>query len=206
MQTGCDRFNWQKGVNICHKIRRNTGEVWPGEKSVGRQVCFKLLSYLILWFSISAQDGEGTPVDVQVKDNGNGTYACSYTPRKPVKHTAMVSWGGVNIPDSPFRVSTRGGFCFCINILSGDSFWSCSVFNHRWISEQAVIQTRSRCQDLGWPRPASRPSSQHTSLLIAQRLVKVRLLKAVADQPVQAYWASFSPLFWFHEPPKGFLC
>lgn len=52
-------------------------------------------------------------MDVQVKDNGNGTYACTYTPRKPVKHTAMVSWGGVNIPDSPFRVSTpaptRGG-------------------------------------------------------------------------------------------------
>lgn len=45
-------------------------------------------------------------MDVQVKDNGNGTYTCSYTPRKPVKHTAMISWGGVNIPDSPFRVST----------------------------------------------------------------------------------------------------
>lgn len=66
-----------------------------------------VLSYFILCFSTCAQDGEGTPVDVQVKDNGNGTYACTYTPRKPVKHTAMVSWGGVNIPDSPFRVSTQ---------------------------------------------------------------------------------------------------
>lgn len=55
---------------------------------------------------IVAQDGEGAPMDVQVKDNGNGTYTCTYTPRKPVKHTAMISWGGVNIPDSPFRVST----------------------------------------------------------------------------------------------------
>lgn len=52
------------------------------------------------------QDGEGVPVDVLVKDNANGTYSCSYTPRKPVKHTAMISWGGVNIPNSPFRVST----------------------------------------------------------------------------------------------------
>lgn len=52
------------------------------------------------------QDGEGVPVDVQVKDNGKGTYSCSYTPRKPVKHTAMISWGGVNIPNSPFRVSS----------------------------------------------------------------------------------------------------
>ncbi|XP_038578999.1 filamin-A isoform X2 [Micropterus salmoides] len=58
---------------------------------------------------ILAQDGEGTPVDVQVKDNGNGTYACTYTPRKPVKHTAMVSWGGVNIPDSPFRMNIGAG-------------------------------------------------------------------------------------------------
>lgn len=46
-------------------------------------------------------------MDVSVKDNGNGTYSCSYVPKKPLKHTAMVSWGGVNIPQSPFRV--RGG-------------------------------------------------------------------------------------------------
>ncbi|XP_056278637.1 filamin-A isoform X2 [Pseudoliparis swirei] len=58
---------------------------------------------------IAAQDGEGAPVEVQVKDNGNGTYACCYTPRKPVKHTAMVSWGGVNIPDSPFRMNIGAG-------------------------------------------------------------------------------------------------
>uniref|UniRef100_A0A3B4WH19 Filamin A n=1 Tax=Seriola lalandi dorsalis TaxID=1841481 RepID=A0A3B4WH19_SERLL len=58
---------------------------------------------------IVAQDGEGTPVDVQVKDNGNGTYTCTYTPRKPVKHTVMVSWGGVNIPDSPFRMNIGAG-------------------------------------------------------------------------------------------------
>ncbi|XP_034393211.1 filamin-A isoform X4 [Cyclopterus lumpus] len=58
---------------------------------------------------IAAQDGEGAPVEVQIKDNGNGTYACTYTPRKPVKHTAMVSWGGVNIPDSPFRMNIGAG-------------------------------------------------------------------------------------------------
>lgn len=53
------------------------------------------------------QDRDGNPVDVQVKDNGNGTYTCSYTPRKPLKHTVMVSWGGVNIPESPFRVGSN---------------------------------------------------------------------------------------------------
>lgn len=44
-------------------------------------------------------------MEASIKDNGNGTYSCSYVPRKPVKHTAMVSWGGVSIPNSPFRVS-----------------------------------------------------------------------------------------------------
>lgn len=44
-------------------------------------------------------------MEASVKDNGNGTYSCSYVPRKPVKHTAVVSWGGVNVPNSPFRVS-----------------------------------------------------------------------------------------------------
>ncbi|KAJ8396992.1 hypothetical protein AAFF_G00010460 [Aldrovandia affinis] len=58
---------------------------------------------------IQAQDGEGEPVDVQVKDNENGTYSCSYTPRKPLKHTIMVSWGGVNIPESPYRVKVGAG-------------------------------------------------------------------------------------------------
>ncbi|CAI5644010.1 unnamed protein product [Oreochromis niloticus] len=42
---------------------------------------------------IIAQDGEVNSVDVQVKDNGNSTYTCTYTPRKPVKQTVMVSWG-----------------------------------------------------------------------------------------------------------------
>ncbi|KAG1929785.1 filamin-A [Pimephales promelas] len=58
---------------------------------------------------IQAQDRDGNPVDVQVKDNGNGTYSCSYTPRKPLKHTVMVSWGGVNIPESPFRMNIGAG-------------------------------------------------------------------------------------------------
>lgn len=55
--------------------------------------------------TIPSQDAEGSSVEVSVKDNGNGIYSCSYVPKKPVKHTAMVSWGGVNIPSSPFRVS-----------------------------------------------------------------------------------------------------
>ncbi|XP_071657326.1 filamin-A isoform X2 [Patagioenas fasciata] len=55
------------------------------------------------------QDAEGTPVDVSVKDNGNGTFSCSYVPRKALKHTALLCWGGVNVPQSPFRVGVGAG-------------------------------------------------------------------------------------------------
>uniref|UniRef100_A0A3Q2IAR3 Filamin A n=1 Tax=Equus caballus TaxID=9796 RepID=A0A3Q2IAR3_HORSE len=58
---------------------------------------------------VQVQDNEGCPVEASVKDNGNGTYSCSYVPRKPVKHTAVVSWGGVSIPNSPFRVNVGAG-------------------------------------------------------------------------------------------------
>lgn len=51
------------------------------------------------------QDGEGQPIDIQMKSRMDGTYACSYTPVKAIKHTIAVVWGGVNIPHSPFRVS-----------------------------------------------------------------------------------------------------
>lgn len=50
------------------------------------------------------QDGDGHPIDIQMKSRMDGTYACSYTPVKAIKHTIAVVWGGVNIPHSPYRV------------------------------------------------------------------------------------------------------
>ncbi|XP_063113409.1 filamin-B isoform X5 [Cavia porcellus] len=58
---------------------------------------------------IYAQDGEGQPIDIQMKTRMDGTYACSYTPVKPIKHTIAVVWGGVNIPHSPYRVNIGQG-------------------------------------------------------------------------------------------------
>uniref|UniRef100_A0A7N9CG72 Filamin B n=1 Tax=Macaca fascicularis TaxID=9541 RepID=A0A7N9CG72_MACFA len=58
---------------------------------------------------IFAQDGEGQPIDIQMKSRMDGTYACSYTPVKAIKHTIAVVWGGVNIPHSPFRVNIGQG-------------------------------------------------------------------------------------------------
>ncbi|XP_050564011.1 filamin-C [Cygnus atratus] len=56
-----------------------------------------------------AQDAEGCPIDIKVKDNGDGTYQCTYVPTRAIKHTIIVTWGGVNVPRSPFRVSVGEG-------------------------------------------------------------------------------------------------
>ncbi|KAG7498107.1 filamin-C-like isoform X2 [Solea senegalensis] len=51
-----------------------------------------------------AQDAEGFPIDIQLTDNGDSTYFCVYIPTKPIKHTIIITWGEVNVPNSPFRV------------------------------------------------------------------------------------------------------
>ncbi|XP_047245448.1 filamin-C-like isoform X3 [Girardinichthys multiradiatus] len=51
-----------------------------------------------------AQDADGFPIDIQITDNGDCTYFCVYIPTKPIKHTVIITWGEVNVPNSPFRV------------------------------------------------------------------------------------------------------
>lgn len=42
-----------------------------------------------------------------MKSKGDGVYACSYTPASSLKHTLAITWDGVSIPNSPFRVSSQ---------------------------------------------------------------------------------------------------
>ncbi|KAJ8249606.1 hypothetical protein COCON_G00228220, partial [Conger conger] len=58
---------------------------------------------------IYAQDAEGITIDIQITDKGDGTYICVYIPTKPIKHTIIIAWGEVNIPNSPFRVAIGEG-------------------------------------------------------------------------------------------------
>jgi len=53
---------------------------------------------------VQAIDQEYEPVDVQVRNNGNGTHTCRYTPRHPIRHCILIDYGGVAVPHSPFRV------------------------------------------------------------------------------------------------------
>uniref|UniRef100_A0AAR2KMX2 Calponin-homology (CH) domain-containing protein n=1 Tax=Pygocentrus nattereri TaxID=42514 RepID=A0AAR2KMX2_PYGNA len=58
---------------------------------------------------IYAQDSEGYPIDIQITDNGDSTFFCVYIPTKPIKHTIIITWGEVNVPNSPFRVTIGEG-------------------------------------------------------------------------------------------------
>jgi len=53
---------------------------------------------------VQAIDQDYQPIDVQVRNNGNGTYTCRYTPRNSNRHCISIDYGGVAIPKSPFRV------------------------------------------------------------------------------------------------------
>lgn len=50
-------------------------------------------------------DSDYQKLDVSLKNNGNSTYTCRYTPIYPNRHTVIVTYGGVSIPNSPYRVS-----------------------------------------------------------------------------------------------------
>jgi filamin len=70
----------------------------PAEFTVDARAAGKAALY------ISCIDVDYNPVDVKVTDNGNGTYTCRYTATRSVKHTITITWGGVSIPNAPFRI------------------------------------------------------------------------------------------------------
>ncbi|XP_022174560.1 filamin-A isoform X1 [Myzus persicae] len=49
-------------------------------------------------------DSNGNFVEPVLKDNKDGTFSCKYVPKSIGKHTLQVSYGGVAVPKSPFRV------------------------------------------------------------------------------------------------------
>ena len=55
---------------------------------------------------VAAMDADCNPIDVVMKDNKDGTFFCRYMPKRPIKHTIIISYDGVSIPNSPYRVST----------------------------------------------------------------------------------------------------
>lgn len=56
---------------------------------------------------IICEDDQHKPVNVEVVDKKNGTYTCKYMPKKMAKHTVTITYRGVQIPNSPYRVSNQ---------------------------------------------------------------------------------------------------
>ncbi|KAL3307384.1 hypothetical protein Ciccas_014102, partial [Cichlidogyrus casuarinus] len=52
-------------------------------------------------------DPEGSPLQLQVMDLGDGVYTCQYTPLMVGRHTVRCKFGGREIPESPFLVPVR---------------------------------------------------------------------------------------------------
>ncbi|CAF95123.1 unnamed protein product, partial [Tetraodon nigroviridis] len=55
------------------------------------------------------QDAEGFPINIQMTENENRTFFCVYVPTKAIKHTIIITWAGVTVPNSPFRVMVGEG-------------------------------------------------------------------------------------------------
>lgn len=91
-----------------------------------RKWCAHLLDVVCLLF----QDAEGFPIDIQISDNGDGTFFCVYVPTKPIKHTVIITWGDVNIPNSPFRVLLSSSLLLPLLPLPPvETFGSCVTVN-----------------------------------------------------------------------------
>jgi len=53
---------------------------------------------------VFGKTADGDDIPVNVRDNGDGTYQCTYKPEKPIKHTIIPAYNGVAVKESPFRV------------------------------------------------------------------------------------------------------
>ncbi|KAL5109779.1 Filamin-A [Taenia crassiceps] len=55
-------------------------------------------------FGCELRDENGEPVPIRVRDNGDLTATCTYTAKRPKKHTIIPTYNGVAVPRAPFRV------------------------------------------------------------------------------------------------------
>ncbi|XP_075219680.1 filamin A protein cher isoform X2 [Lycorma delicatula] len=53
---------------------------------------------------VQVLDAKSTNVDMNLRDNRDGTYTCSYTPKSGGRHAVQVNYGGVATSKSPYRV------------------------------------------------------------------------------------------------------
>uniref|UniRef100_A0A671S761 Filamin-C-like n=1 Tax=Sinocyclocheilus anshuiensis TaxID=1608454 RepID=A0A671S761_9TELE len=84
---------------------------WPTELSATAPVELEedIYRFTLRYIFIQIPDPSCFPINIQITDNGDSTYFCVYIPTKPIKHTIIITWGEVNVPNSPFRVTIGEG-------------------------------------------------------------------------------------------------
>lgn len=66
-----------------------------------------LVDVIIRTSSLSnQQDSSGKPIIPEVIDNQDGTFKIIYTPKDVDRYTIKVKYGGVQVPKSPWVIST----------------------------------------------------------------------------------------------------
>lgn len=62
---------------------------------------------------VVCEDEDGSPAEVKLKDNKDGTYSVTYMPMKPGTYTITIRFAGTEIPKSPFKVSfVQVSYCY----------------------------------------------------------------------------------------------
>lgn len=86
-------------------------KIYAQVRTLWKRHCLFILIYIAwgfldqCWLAfVSTKDAEGCTINIKITDKGDGTFLCVYTPVKPIKHTIIITWGEVNVPNSPFRV------------------------------------------------------------------------------------------------------
>ncbi|KAK7477059.1 hypothetical protein BaRGS_00031739 [Batillaria attramentaria] len=82
-------------------------DAWgPGLKSdgvvAGKRCTFTIDTRRAVKLAVQCIDEDQEPVDVEVKDNEDGTYSCSYVPVKHHRRIMYITYDGSSDRNSPF--------------------------------------------------------------------------------------------------------
>lgn len=78
----------------------------PSNPEIGKKVEFYIdhTKAGVAPLEIKINDTHGNPIPAQINEKSEGVKYVTFTPLKAKPHTVEVNYGGVAVPESPFRV------------------------------------------------------------------------------------------------------
>ena len=150
--------------------------------------------------SASVAPPTGPDLEVDVKDNGDGTYSVEYVPERPGRHSVDVKYGGRRVPKSPFRVQVKpsgdaskveidglgpddtflvgkeNDFTVdCTKAGKGQSFGIKLFKKHFFFTRQTLCAAQLGCEGRSFPHPRSSCFEGRLALTQGQILIQVFL-------------------------------